>query len=46
MKSKEFFDLVEVSRAPVIRQALNEHATILFLQDAIVEQRQQAAVVQ
>src|SRR6266496_670623 len=39
-------DLSQIRRPAVIRQALHKHSAVLLFQDAIIEQRQQAAIVQ
>src|SRR5947208_5462834 len=46
LRTKELFYMAEVSCPLITRQTFHEHAPISFLEDAIVEQHQQAAIVQ
>ena len=44
--SEEFFYYSHIRGPFVIRQALDKHPAVLLLQDAVVEQDQQSAIVQ
>src|SRR5205807_579248 len=43
--SEELPNDPQIRRSPVIRQAVQKHASILLLQNAVVEQAQKAAIV-
>src|SRR4051812_17779229 len=43
---KEFLDLPDICRSPIIRQTLHKYPSVLFLQNAVVQQRQQPAIMQ
>src|SRR5580658_7125523 len=44
--AKELLHRAHLRRLLVIRQAVDEHAAVLLLQNAVVEQHQQSAIVQ
>ena len=44
--AKEFLDNLHFRGAAVIRQALNEYSSILLFQNAVIQQHEQATIVQ